>query len=303
MNRFAHISNLLKNFLLVRTINRPSKPCPEILKAWHGPSKPVGNSFEPTITWIGQATFLIQIGGLNILTDPIFFKPSIFIKRLTKPGITLDSLPKIDVILVSHNHPDHMNKKSLLELKKHRPMILIPKNTRSSFLNKNFEKIIENKWDDKQIITSKSGQRISLTFLPAKHWSGTNIFNINKSLHGSWMIEHNNKSIYFAGDSSYENHFKEIGQKFKNIDTALLPISPTDPGHHGHMSSKEVVQAFLDLQAKQFIPMHWGTFQIGSENFEDPIAHLKANWGLQEKNLQSKKLTLLKFGQSTSCEL
>jgi len=207
------------------------------------------------------------------------------------------------VILISHNHPDHMNRKSMLELKKHSPMVLIPENTRSRFLNKNFEKIIENKWDDKQIITSNSGQKISLTFLPAEHWTGTNIFNINKSLHGSWMIEHNNNSIYFAGDSSYTNHFKEIGEKFKNIGTALLPISPTDPGHHGHMSSKEVVQAFLDLNAKQFIPMHWGTFQIGSENFEDPITHLKANWGLQEKNLQSKKLTLLKFGQSTSCEL
>jgi len=297
-----HITNFIKNFFTLKFSNKLSLlDLKQIVQKWYAPSKPIKQSIEPIITWIGQATFLIQIDGINILTDPIFYDISYFFPRLVPAGIAPEHLPTIDVLLISHDHRDHMEKQSLLRLIPHNPMILAPHGLGKRLARWGFKKIIEHYWGDKTTFTTPAGEKTTFTFLPAAHWAGCNIFNINKSMYGSWMIEHEAHTIYFGGDSSYANHFKEIGQDFSSIKTALLPISPIEPRHlveHAHLDGKQAIQAFLDLKAKQFIPMHWGTFQFGTEKYEEPIIRLKEWWEKHKEHVVNKTLFILKFGQT-----
>lgn len=291
--------NFLKNFFLLKCSRRERpKSKWEILQKWYKPAKPLYKSIDPVITWIGQSTFLLQVAGINILTDPIFFHISpLFFRRLLPPGIPLGGLPNIDVIIISHDHADHMHKKSLLRLVRYNPLVLVPKGLYKRIKKLGFKNVVEHAvWDTHKMLKDK----LKFTFLPASHWSGCNIFNVNKSKYGSWMIEHNKESIYFAGDTSYSSHFKEIAKKF-TIGTALLPIGPLEPRQlvkHAHLDPEEAVQAFVDLKAQRFIPMHWGTFDFGLEKFEEPITKLKFWWNTKKDLLFRKKLSILKFGKS-----
>ena len=270
------------------------------LSDWYSPSNPVKQSQDLVITWIGNSSFLIQISRFNILVDPIFYDSMFLFKRVLPAGIDINNLPKIDFILISHDHADHMNYKSLLELKKHNAIILTPMGTKRWFENNKFENVFEFDWWQNFVFTLDT-QTIEFNFLPAVHWSGRSINQINKSLWGSWMITANNKNIYFAGDTAYDNHFKDIAQKFNSIDVALLPISPVEPRKivkYSHIDSFEAVKAFIDLNANNFIPMHWGTFKANLDTFYLPVQKLNQYWAEQQNFLGNKKLHVLKFGQS-----
>lgn len=296
-----HILNILKNVFIVKFRPQPKIDTTKIKNDWHAPYIPAKEDIEPRISWIGHSTFLIQIDGINILTDPIFFSPSIFYPRLLPPGIPLSKLPPIHVIVISHNHIDHMDKPSLIALKHHNPLLLIPRGTSRWFARKKFTNVIENKWGDKHSLIGNSGKMVTFAYLPAEHWTGRHFFDINKSDHGSWMIEHDGQGIYFAGDSSYAGHFTEIGQQFPNTIAALMPIGPIEPRYsveHAHMDSYEAIKAFIDLKAKSFLPMHWGTFHMGTEKYDEPIVQLKDAWIKQKERLVNKALQIVKFGKA-----
>lgn len=272
------------------------------ISSWVDDCKPLSKSFDPVITWIGQASFLIQIGGVNILTDPIFSDLLFLYRRTTSPGISLKNLPKIDYIIISHNHSDHMEKKSLLSLKAHNPTVLAPLGDRNWFVKNGFENVYEKDWWESESFSlpNLNLDNLKITFLPSIHWSGNSLFNINKSLWGSWMIEFMGQKIYFGGDSAYSKHFAQIGEKFKQIDVALLPIAPNQPRElvkYSHIDTQEAVQAFVDLKAKTFVPMHWGTFRFGIDKFDEPIKILKNHWKNESFNLNPEQLKVLKFGQ------
>lgn len=261
--------------------------------------KPKEKEDNPVITWIGHASFLIQIGGKNILTDPILGSgPALykyFYRRILKPGVSISDLPKIDYVLISHNHMDHMDYKSLVHLKNINKdtKFLVPKGNKAWFLKHAFEQesVSEHMWWDifsccqDLPISGINGLNesgvIKFSFLPASHWAARGFFDKNKTLWGSWMIESNGKKIFFAGDTAYDQHFKEISQVYDEIDFALMPIGPCGPRQfiaHHHIDANEAVMAFLDLNAKHFIPMHWGTFPLGAEEFDLPIKVLKKCW-------------------------
>jgi len=186
-------------------------------------------SEEPCITWIGHATALVQIGGINILTDPVFGNLGAHYQRLQQPGIKLQDLPKIHYIIISHDHRDHLEKDVLAKLvkkqKKLPPTIFVPKGVKKlicyrgwlaseSGYEDKYEKVQEFLWGDNYIDEDLG---VEFTFLPAYHCSGRGLFlDVNASLCGSWMIEHNGFRIYFAGDSGYKDHFKKIGKKRAN---------------------------------------------------------------------------------------
>lgn len=267
----------------------------ENLKNWGIYKEPINKSFEPIITWIGQSTFLIQIGDKNILTDPIFSDLMFFYPRNFKPGIELNKLPKIDYILISHNHKDHMEKESLLYLKSHDPVVLVPKGNKKWFDKNNFNKVYEKEWWQSEIF-----ENLKISFLPAIHWAGRSPANINKSLWGSWMIEFNDFKIYFAGDTAYSEHFNQISQKFKNINIALMPLGPIEPRRlqqYSHVDGHQAVQGFIDLRAEHFIAMHWGTYCLGSDDFYDPINCIKNAWQNDLNFLHNKKLHIIGFGE------
>lgn len=279
---------------------------------------------EPVITWIGHATFLIQIGGVNILTDPVLGNAGllykIFYKRLFGPGIPTNKLPNIDFVLISHNHMDHMDAESLISLKNHKNIhFLVPKGNKKWFDKRGFAKTSEYCWWDKDVfvcdssgaIDNKSNKsQINFSFLPASHWSQRGVFDKNKTLWGSWLIEYKNPEIngfkiFFAGDTAYDTHFKEIAQDYPDINVALMPIGPCEPrkhiAHH-HVDAKESLVAFSDLNAEHFVPMHWGTFPLGAENFDLPLRRLVNNWSDFYKSglLHGKSLHLPQVGQKVA---
>ena len=256
-------------------------------------------SQEPIITWLGHSTFLIQVAGKNILTDPIFGSLSFVFRRLVPSVVQIKDLPEIDYVLISHNHFDHMDSKTLCGLKDRFPQmkVLVPSGDKEWFDRHLFENVSEHMWWDEIVDDSSS---LKITFLPANHWSQRTLFDKNRSLWGSWMIESGDFKVYFAGDTSWGEHFAQIGHEFKDIDVALLPVAPGEPRSwmkSSHINAQEAVNAFIHLKAKTFIPMHWGTFHLGFDEFYAPIILLKQSWSELQADLKDKNLKILKFGE------
>ncbi|MBI2344696.1 MBL fold metallo-hydrolase [Candidatus Dependentiae bacterium] len=264
-------------------------------------------SYEPEITWIGHSTFLIQVAGKNILTDPIFSTLSVIFRRLVTPSIKIEELPPIDYVIISHNHFDHMDSASLMAIKERfsNVKILVPMGDKDWFDCRMFTHVSEHMWWDEFI--DEHNASLKFTFLPANHWSQRTLFDKNKSLWGSWMIQDKDFTLYFAGDTSWGNHFKMIGKEFKDIDVALLPIAPGEPRSwmkDTHINAEEAVRACLDLNARTLIPMHWGTYHLGFDEYFAPIELLKKSWKTMQlkaaDKLVSKNLRILKFGELAS---
>jgi L-ascorbate metabolism protein UlaG (beta-lactamase superfamily) len=236
------------------------------------------NREEFRTTWIGHSTFLLEFSTINILTDPVFGDITLFFKRLQKPGLTLEALPKIDVVVISHNHRDHMDKFSLQAIARFFPncVFYVPKGDRHWLNSWGIERVYEMNWYDCQAV-----MKGRVTFLPAVHWSQRSLFDFNRSLWGSWMIEVDGYSIYFAGDTAYGDHFAAIGREYTAIDYALMPIGPCEPKvwmQKSHISAEDAGKAFLELGAQAFIPMHWGTFTFGLDNPLLPIERIISWW-------------------------
>lgn len=287
----------------ISSLYNRKKRQPENKSDWIASETPLEQSKEPVITWIGHASFLIQMAGINIITDPIFGDASAFFPRVLPPGIALENLPRIDYVILSHNHRDHCDLKSLYALKKAHPhmAILVPKGDKQWLEDKGLGPVVEHNWWQTYTHETHDGSVI-FTFLPAHHWSAQGFFDRNKSLWGSWMIGFLDQHIYFAGDTAYSDHFSHIAQEYPSISAALMPIAPETPHpwmRKSHLDSKQAVQAFIDLKAQHFIPMHWGTFQFGLDTFHGPLERLKAAWDMQQLP-EHKKLTISKVGQRIS---
>jgi len=269
---------------------------------WGLHEKPIERSSSLAVTWIGHSTFLIQVGGINFLIDPLFGNASFIFQRLLPPGISLDDLPDIDCVLISHNHRDHMEKSALLRLKeKNSPLIFVPSGLGQWFDCRGFKQVNEfDWWEQREFTPVQDRPVVRCTFLPAQHWSQRALLDKNISLWGSWIIECNGYTIYFAGDTTYSGHFKAIAEEFPHIDLAILPIGPCEPNSvlkHSHMNAQEAGQAFCDLNASHFIPMHWGTFHFGVEPFDLPIKRLSGWWNEHDDELAGKQLHVCKVGQ------
>lgn len=265
------------------------------LNNWKAYDKPINSSKDLSIQWIGHSSFLIQINGINIITDPVFFNLSFLYPRNLPAGIAPENLPKIDVILISHNHRDHFDEPSLRLLKKHDPIVLAPLVVGTWFKKNGFTQVIEHNWWESTELPSG----IKLTCLPAQHWCQRLLFDTNRALWSGWMISTDTKNIYFAGDTGYcKQYFSEIAEEFPKIDVAMLPIGPCQPRElmkHSHVDAIEAIKIFKKIKAKEFVPMHWGTFRLGTDSFNAPIKLLKQIW--LEKNYDPTNLHILKFGQ------
>ncbi len=301
---FRSIKSILHEVaIFFKSFTNWKKRVPQRYEHWIEKEKDIiESSIEPSITWIGHATFLVQLNGVNILTDPIFGNVTPFFPRIFAPAITLNELPKIDYVVISHNHFDHMDSATLLNLKNRFPDVkfLVPYGDKKWFdrrklSNNAFELTWWDEYEPKDSI-----KNIKFTFLPAHHWSQRGLFDQNKSLWGSWMIEGNGYSIYFAGDTGYSEHFASIAKEFPKIDVALMPVGPCEPREkmcHSHISAEEAGRAFIELGAEHFIPMHWGTYYFGVDYFDTPINRLNHWWNQNSKYLNFKKLNIVKFGQ------
>lgn len=257
---------------------------------------------EISTSFINHISHLIQINGYNFLTDPQFSmrtSPIQFIgpKRHRKPGIEFDNLPKIDFVLISHNHYDHMDKDSIRKLaKKFNPTFIVPLGNKKNLEKFGAKNIIElDWWQNYQI----KNEKVQVTVVPAQHWSKRTLFDVNKALWGGFVIESYGKKIYFAGDTGYGDFYKKIFEKFGIIDLSFLPIGAYEPRwfmKNSHMNPEDAVLAHLDLKSKKSIGTHFGTFQLTDEGIDDPIKDLEI---AKEKNKIAKNdFVALKNGES-----
>jgi len=260
---------------------------------------------QANINFINHSTFLIQIEKVNILTDPVFSErvsPVSFAgpKRVHPPGIDIEKLPKIDVVLISHNHYDHLDLNSLKKLEEqHSPVFFCPLGDKELLISSGLKKVIELDWWEVAQFNN-----IDIFFVPAQHWSGRGLFDRFKSLWGGYIIKSNKKNIYFAGDTGYSQHFKDIQNKFETINLALLPIGAYSPRwfmQGSHMDPEEAVWAHIDLNSKQSLGMHFGTFQLTDEPINEPSEKLLFN--LRHQKINKKEFFTLKPGESKLFDL
>jgi L-ascorbate metabolism protein UlaG (beta-lactamase superfamily) len=290
----------------LHTIFHRTPPTAQHITHWVDTQPVIQRSITPLITWIGHATFLIQLGGINIITDPIFTEPSLFYTRLTQPGILFEQLPPIDIVLISHNHHDHMHAPTLERIRKRNETIsfLVPEGDKVWFQKREYHTVHEFMWWEKHTTdTVGSLHDVVCTFLPAFHWSGRGLSDRNRSLWGSWLITYNDRHIYFGGDTAYGPHFSQIGTLFDQIDVALLPIAPGEPFkwmRHTHMNGAQAVQACIALRARHFVPMHWATFAMGCQEFMEPLNQVDIAWNEYHDLLRTTQRSILKIGQKLS---
>ncbi len=231
------------------------------------------NSKDDFICWLGHATCLVQLNGKRFLLDPVFGDIPFYKREIEFPYGFRD-LGKIDYLLISHTHYDHFDAPSIKKILKQKPCIITPLGMKNYItkIDKN-AKVIELDWYEKYVINIK----LSVHLTPAKHWGRRGLFDTNRALWGGFVINSNQKTIFFAGDSAYDSHFKDIGRKY-NIDYAILPIGAYKPEFvmkTNHLNPKEAFEAFLDLGAKKMIPMHYGTFKLTSEPINEPKAWIE----------------------------
>lgn len=251
------------------------------------------------ITWLGHASFLVTASGVTILTDPFltkFASPVAWAgpKRLVDPGIPLDKLPPIDIVVVSHNHYDHLDDKTVRSLKnKNAIHVVVPLGLKAFFTERGYSKVTELDWGE-----SISIGNVTLTSLPAVHDSARSTSDRDRTLWASWFIESRERKIIFIGDTGYSDTiFNRIGKKFGAFDYAILPIGAYAPRKlmwMSHVTPEEAVSIGSDIGAKTLVASHWGTVSSLSDEppWEPPTRFKKAGLdsGFTEENLWVMKI-------------
>jgi L-ascorbate metabolism protein UlaG (beta-lactamase superfamily) len=266
-----------------------------VWKGWftprHGrPQRPIFPKLkhgQVAVTWIGHASFLIQFSDLNVLIDPNFANWLFLLKRIKRAGLRLRDLPRIDLVLLTHAHFDHFHKPTLRKLPA--PKIgVLPRGVGDLARNLGFSRVIELEWWE-----SFSQGDWKVTFTPSKHWGARTLRDSHRG-YGGFVLEHQGRKIYHAGDSAYFDGFAEIGKKLRP-EIALLPIGAYHPEsfRQVHMGPDEAVQAFKDLRAKFFVPMHYGTFKLSFEAMDEPPRLLRE---IAARQGQTKHLKILDEG-------
>lgn len=229
---------------------------------------------EPArITWIGHASWLIQLDGVSLLIDPIFSEtlgPGT--RRFVAPGIGPTELPSIDAQLITHNHRDHLD---LPSVKAVASPVVAGLGLAPLFAKHGLECRELDWWQEANV------GKVTVRFVPSQHWSQRSLNDVNETLWGGFVIEGTSARLYHSGDTAYFDGFLEIGRRSGPIDAALLPIGAYDPAwfmSKQHMNPEEAARAFTDLGARNFVAMHWGTFKLTDEPLDEPKARLLAEW-------------------------
>ena len=232
------------------------------------------------IAWIGHATYLIKLGNMTIITDPVFSKnagPLIFgPKRFTEPALKLNEIPKTDIFLLTHNHYDHQDMSTIRNFPYKDAKVLVPLKLGKYF--KKYKDVNEMDWYEE----IKINDHLKITFLPAVHWSKRSLTDTNKTLWGNFLIQYKNIKILFACDTGYGNIYKEIGEKYGPIDITMINIGAYDfrpmfDKSIYHTTPEEALNVAQDLKSKKVLGMHWGTFVLSLEPIMEPPIRFKEN--------------------------
>jgi L-ascorbate metabolism protein UlaG (beta-lactamase superfamily) len=248
----------------------------------------------------GHSTFLLQVGGVCVLTDPISSErcspvPFAGPRRVRRPGQRLSALPAVDLVLVSHNHYDHMDLSTLRQVQaRWAPPAATGLGNGRHLAKAGMGSAVELDWWQSREL---GGARV--TYVPAQHFSSRGLHDRNRCLWGGFVIEAEGAVVYFAGDSGYCPHFAEIGRRFPRIDLALLPIGAYEPRwfmRQQHVDPGEAVRAHLDLRPRRSLGMHFGTFQLTDEAIDAPVAALRR--AQAQAGVAETEFDILAFGET-----
>ncbi len=262
------------------------------------------NRIEPTLTWIGHDTFLIQLGGVNILTDPHLTErasPLSFAgpKRYVPPPISFDELPRIDIVVVSHSHYDHLDLATLKRLAEQvggPPRYFLGLGLKAWAQRHGIPNVQELDWWDRVEISG-----IALHFVPVQHWSARTPWDRDRTLWGAWVIAHETRRIFFGGDFGYSKDLADAAARFGGFDLAMIPIGSYEPRWFMkimHVNPEEAVRAHIDLKARRSVAMHWGTFRLTDERLDEPLVKFAA--ALEKAGISQEEFFLMQHGQTRS---
>jgi N-acyl-phosphatidylethanolamine-hydrolysing phospholipase D len=258
------------------------------------------NRHAPTVTWVGHSTLLVQLDGVNFLTDPTWslrlgpWSGTVGVRRFTPPGIAFGDLPPIDFVLISHDHYDHLDEATVRRLARaFNPRFVVPLGIKTWLADRGITNVSELDWSES--ITVKG---LTIVCAPAQHGSGRALVDNGPRLWASWVVV-GSKRFYFGGDTGYSPHLAMIGEAFGPFDLAALPIGSYTPraiARPVHMSPEEALQASRDLRSARFIGIHWGTFELAREAYDEPPRRIAAEVARLE--LDPRSIWLPKPGET-----
>ncbi len=232
---------------------------------------------ELGVTFIGHASFFVQMGGQNVMIDPNFARWLFVLKRLRKPGLQVRDLPPIDLVLVTHAHFDHLHRPSLRAIAQHArergapaPIVVVPNHVLDLVSDLGFGDVVELDWWN-----NYRHRSVTVTHVPSRHW-GARIIKDSHRGYGGYVLRAGEHSLYHAGDTAYFPGFREIGRRLAP-ELALLPIGAYNPPsfRNVHADPADATRAFLDLNARWMVPMHYGTFRLSHEPIDEPLQLLE----------------------------
>ena len=235
---------------------------------------------NPSITWVGHSTLLVQLDGLNVLTDPNWGERASPISwagpvRLSPPGLAFEELPRIDVVVISHDHYDHLNLSTVKHLAEaHNPLFLVPLGLKAWFADNGMSRVEELDWWQE-----REYRGVRFVCVPAQHFSQRTLWDGNTRLWAAWAVLSRERRLYFSGDTGYFAGFKEIGKRLGPFDVAAMAIGAYEPPEimkSVHLTPEEAVQAFVDLNARTMLGIHWGTFDLAEEPLDEPPVRMLA---------------------------
>jgi L-ascorbate metabolism protein UlaG (beta-lactamase superfamily) len=257
---------------------------------------------EASITWIGHSTFLLEFENFRVLTDPVYsqwigFTSWLSADRVVPPALTLEQTPKVDLILISHDHFDHMDLPSLeFFAKRDNPLVIAGLGSKPILEDAGFKNIVELDWWSKHTLNKDT----DVTFVPAQHWSMRVPFVRNTRLWGGFYLKFRSKNLYFVGDTGYHPKlFKEIHERAGAVDFAFIPVgayAPRDFVRDQHIDPDDAVELHKDVRSKKSVGMHFGTFQLTDEPIDEPCRLLSAS--AKAKTLQADDFTCMEIGET-----
>ena len=262
-------------------------------------------SDNAAVTWLGHSTVLIQHQGINVLTDPMLTKrasPASFAgpKRISAPALAIDELPPIDVVVISHDHYDHLDTPTLRKLGED-TQFYVPLGLKVWFVKRGIaaEQVTEMDWWEHRTL-EVGGVSLKITATPSQHFSGRGLFDRDKTLWAAWTFEWSDFTTWFGGDTGYNDvQFAEIGRAFDNIDLGIIPIGAYEPNwfmRSVHVNPEEAVLIHNDIGARRSIGVHWGTFVLSAEPVDEPPKALAR--AVQAANLAPDTFTTFAVGET-----
>jgi L-ascorbate metabolism protein UlaG (beta-lactamase superfamily) len=248
----------------------------------------ISKATKDCLTWIGHASYLVQLKGRSFLIDPVLSKslgPGL--GRNVPPGLDESTMPAVDAVLITHNHRDHMDEPTIRRLGTS-PIFVVPRGLGNWFTKRGFSRVLEMDWWQEEEVLG-----VQVTFVPAQHWSRRWLSDTNESWWGGYVLGHDGLRVYHSGDTAWFDGFQLIGDRVGPIHSAMLPIGAYAPRwfmKHQHMNPEDAVRAFLALGATNFVAMHWGTFKLTDEPLEEPPEFLRKVWEQTELSEARRKV-------------